>query len=1194
MSFGFSVGDIIAVADLANKIRQRFVDSPEQFKAIAIEVRGLSIVLQDADIILPEKELTSQQKAELDGIMQGCHDLLIELKLTLDKYQELDLAKGSNGRSRKVWKRLTWDQKDIDGFRGRISSNILLLNTFLELINSQAIFSVKDGVDRLNLGQQEHEQKEEHQAITKWLSLTDYASQQSDFMARCEEGTGKWLLNSNEFQQWLNQNQQILFCPGMPGAGKTMIASIVIDHLYAKYETDSRVGIAYLYCNFRRQDEQKPVDLLASLLKRLVQGRPTLPNSLRDLYGRCKNKQSRPSFEEISKELHSIIASFSTTFIVIDALDECQVSDGGQTKFLSEILRLQTKTRANLLVTSRFIPHIVTQFQGAASLEIRASNGDVQRYVDGQLSRLPSFVRRNLDIQEQVKTEIVKAVDGMFLLAQLHLESLIGKRSPKALRAALEKLPTGSEAYDYAYKEAMERIEGQHADSKELAKQALAWITCSKRPLTTLELQHALAVEIGESSIDEENIPEIEDVVSVCAGLVTVDEGNGIVRLVHYTTQEYFERTWNSWFDNALEDIAKTCVAYMLFSTFQTGFCATDDEFEARLRLNPLYDYAARNWAYYACVGSIEVEELILYFLQNDVAVSASSQAAIAIWEYYEYSRVPEQMRGMHLAAYFGLEKWIAKLLKRGYNPDSKDTDGRTPLSYAAENGNEAIVKLLLATAGVDADSNNVWKKTPLSLAAENGHESVVKLLLATVGVNAEALDCAYYTPLAHAASKGHEAIVKLLLATASVDVNRPLSLAALYGHEVVVKMLLATAGVDADYIIDNKGESTLSHAASNGHEEVVKLLLNTGNVNVNSKNYRGETPLSWAAHIGHDAVVKLLIAVAGIDIDSKDNNGETPLWGAAKCGNEEVVKLLLATGNVNAHSMDNSGLTPLAAAAKYGHEVIVKLLLATDGADADSKDWDCDTPLSLAAMNGHKEVVKLLLATAGVVVNSKNSDCGTPLSLAATNGHEAVVRLLLTTAGIDVDSRDNYGDTPLSLAAENGHVEVVKLLLAISSLDASAALYSAASKGHEAIVKLLLATASVDVNRPLCSAASGGHEEVVKLLLATGGVDVNSRDNYGDTPLSLAASGGNEEVVKLLLATAGVDMNSKTIEGDTPLLLAVSRGHQGVERLLLATAGVDVNYKNIQDNTALFAARYELEQLVRRMFAAAEARVRT
>lgn len=99
-------------------------------------VRSLSIVLQDADIVLPEKELTSQQKTELDGIVQGCNNLLEELQITLDRYQELDPgAKGPSGRSRKMWNRLTWDQKDIDGFRGRISSNIILLNTFLGLIS---------------------------------------------------------------------------------------------------------------------------------------------------------------------------------------------------------------------------------------------------------------------------------------------------------------------------------------------------------------------------------------------------------------------------------------------------------------------------------------------------------------------------------------------------------------------------------------------------------------------------------------------------------------------------------------------------------------------------------------------------------------------------------------------------------------------------------------------------------------------------------------------------------------------------------------------------------------------------------------------------------------------------------------------------------------------------------------------------
>jgi hypothetical protein len=164
-----------------------------------------------------------------------------------------------------------------------------------------------------------------------------------------------------------------------------------------------------------------------------------------------------------------------------------------------------------------------------------------------------------------------------FLLAQLHLDSLVGRRSPKAIRIALEKLPQGSEAYDHAYKEAMERIEGQVSDSQELARQVLAWITCARRPLTTLELRHALAVEIGGSKLDEENLPEIEDMLSVCAGLVTVDEESDIIRLVHYTTQEYFERTQKDWFSDAQRDIAITCITYLLFDTFETGFCPTDE-----------------------------------------------------------------------------------------------------------------------------------------------------------------------------------------------------------------------------------------------------------------------------------------------------------------------------------------------------------------------------------------------------------------------------------------------------------------------------------------------------------------------------------------------------------------------------------------------------------------------------------------
>ena len=93
-------------------------------------------MLQNINTVLPQRQLTSQQTKELDDIAQGCHNVLCELKETLDNYQGLaSSAKNLGGKFRRLLERLKWDQKDIDGFRSRIASNIILLNTFLEQIN---------------------------------------------------------------------------------------------------------------------------------------------------------------------------------------------------------------------------------------------------------------------------------------------------------------------------------------------------------------------------------------------------------------------------------------------------------------------------------------------------------------------------------------------------------------------------------------------------------------------------------------------------------------------------------------------------------------------------------------------------------------------------------------------------------------------------------------------------------------------------------------------------------------------------------------------------------------------------------------------------------------------------------------------------------------------------------------------------
>jgi hypothetical protein len=337
----------------------------------------------------------------------GCRNVLEELKDTLEKHQELDSnskARTFARKARRVWKRVKWEPDDIKEFRSRITANVTLLNAFNGRIT-------KANTAKLVRYQDNHERR----VIIDWLTPIDYSTQQNDFISRQQEGTGQWLLDSKQFQDWHNKGRQTLFCPGIPGAGKTIMTSIVVGHLNTKFQNNTSIGIAYLYCNFKRQQEQKPADLLSSLLKQLVQEQPSVPESVKGLYQRHKDKGSRPSLEEILKLLHSIATDYSRVFILIDALDECQISNTVRRKFTSEIFNLQNKSGINIFATSRFIPEIMKEFEGSISLEIRARYEDVQRYLDAHMFELPLCVSRSRTLQDTIKAEIIKAVDGMYV-----------------------------------------------------------------------------------------------------------------------------------------------------------------------------------------------------------------------------------------------------------------------------------------------------------------------------------------------------------------------------------------------------------------------------------------------------------------------------------------------------------------------------------------------------------------------------------------------------------------------------------------------------------------------------------------------------------------------------------------------------------------------------------------------------------
>ncbi|KAI9769209.1 MAG: hypothetical protein M1840_004338 [Geoglossum simile] len=1027
--------------------------------------------------------------------------------------------------------------------------------------------------------------------IAAEISPLDFSTKQNDTLNSHRSGTGEWLFETDAFKGWLTGMGKTLLCHGIAGVGKTVLSSIVVDYLEHQFWNEN-VAVIYVYCSYNDQEGQTAVNLIASLLQQLIKKNSVISKGVLTAYER--RRERRPTVAEYSDLLESEAGRFSKVFIIVDALDEC--SNGTRDTFVGEIKRLQSQLATiYLFATSRDFLDSDYNPGPALSVEIQPTGEEIKLYVVSRIGRERQLIRlidEQPALQEIITKRSIEVAGGMFLRAQLFMDSISSLPTVQTLQQALA---SGPWTMDDFYRGAMQRVESQDEPAKDLAKGVLSWVSTVLYPLRIRELQHALIVNPEDTGISEDVVPDAELIVSVCAGLVTI-HSNDMLGFTHPTIKEYFQRTHMIWFPDARARVAITCLSYISFDVFADGPCQSGQEMEIRRDDYPLLMYAAWHWGNHAYGDPEEVVKgLALKFLEHPAKFACSLQAA---WlprdPFLGYSQsFPTSITGLHIAAIKGLEKILVLLLQQeNIDVNALDDHQRTPLSWAAEEGREAVVRLLLACDRIDVNASNEGHYAPLSYAAQNGHEAIVQLLLASSDIDLNPRSDDGRTPLSWAAGTGHNSVVQLLLgsdvSTTDNFSRSPLWWAVEIGHEKVVQQLLKCNGIDPN-LEDLHGLSPLALAASYGNVVIVQQLLELEDIDINSRGVDDRTPLWWAANGGHEAVVRLLLARREILANFKDKIGRTPLSLAAEGGRDAVVQVLLACDGIEVDSKDNYGRSPLWWAARNGQEAVVLLLLGCTEIDVDSKDSVDRTPLSWAAEGGHIAVIQLLLSHGGIDVNSKDRIGQTPLSWAAGGGCEGAVLLLLAHEGIDVNPRDSFGRTPLWWAAWGEHEAVVQLLLICKDIDLNpkgkhgrTPLLWAAIQGYSEIVDLLLGCEGIDVNSkdesdrtPLLWAARNGHEAVVCLLLEFQGTDVNSRDKDGRTPLLWAAESGRELVARLLLDRRDIDADSKDEFGEAPLLWAAESGQEAIVELLLEFEGIDVNSSDGCGRTALWWAAW-------------------
>lgn len=189
-----------------------------------------------------------------------------------------------------------------------------------------------------------------------------------------------------------------------------MLACLAIDHLQ---RTAKGGAVAYIYCDYKRQQEQTVENLAASLVKQYVQQSSEIPKAVRDLYKNHNNAGTRPSVKEMFELLQVMNASFPRVFIIVDALDELPRDGQIRPQFLKFLHTLQTSHPCNLMVTSRDIPHILQEVRHSLSLEVRAKDEDIRMYIAGH--DFPKFVTRDVELHSSILNSIIKAADGMYV-----------------------------------------------------------------------------------------------------------------------------------------------------------------------------------------------------------------------------------------------------------------------------------------------------------------------------------------------------------------------------------------------------------------------------------------------------------------------------------------------------------------------------------------------------------------------------------------------------------------------------------------------------------------------------------------------------------------------------------------------------------------------------------------------------------
>ncbi|KAH7175768.1 hypothetical protein EDB81DRAFT_22618 [Dactylonectria macrodidyma] len=657
------------------------------------------------------------------------------------------------------------------------------------------------------------------------LAFPEMDSRSHDIDAAAK-GTCTWLLRHQTCTSWASCGRGLLWIKGKPGSGKSTLLRYVLNHVMAIPNTGEGALILSFFLHGRGSELQKtPLGLFRSLLYQLLhQDSEALTDLVATFQQRCKTvgkpgEQWQWHPRELPRLFESSLPKVLETrpvWLFVDALDECGQKNAVNLvrEFKSLLQGLpSTGSQFHICFTCRHYPILDQACQFEICLEDE-NRQDISTYVRAQLS-----VSRELTVST-IPDLITKHAQGVFIWAYLVVNQILnldnGGAGLKKIEDEIYSIPPD---LDNLYHDLIRNVDERPASLK-----LIQWICFAVRPLSLDELRWAMIVDANCPHKSLQEYQSTKDYISdndrmkrrvqtLSRGLAEVTDTK-VVQFIHQSVKDFFVEKGLSALDKTVKAdfvvgiahyrLSRTCIRYLAME--EIGRSASQEPYRLTSEF-PFLHYATTSWVAHtkqSDARGILQEDLLEYFAGPSNTLVERWVRIYRILARYSYDCPPEGTNLVHVMSRYGVAGALWVILERadqvGINIDAKDSDGRTPLSWAAERGDEAVVRLLLDGGAHTEAPDKIWGWTPLEWAAVKGHEAVVRLLLDR-GAHIEAPDKDGSTPLSGAAAGGHEAVVRLLLDRGAhieapdKDGSTPLSWAAANGHEAVVRLLQVYIG---------------------------------------------------------------------------------------------------------------------------------------------------------------------------------------------------------------------------------------------------------------------------------------------------------------------------------------------------------------------------------------------------------------